>query len=289
MVYERLLDAKAIIGEGPVWDDQIQRLYWVDIKGCRIHRYDPVSGQNETFQLNKMVGAVALRRDGTLIAALHDGFATVNFDKQTVETIWDAKLEPNHRFNDGKCDPDGRFWAGTMHVEKPQKTASLYCLVPGGSVHRVLDGIAISNGMDWSADKQYFYYIDSPTREIWRFRYNPENADLSEKQVVVRIGEHEGIPDGMTLDTEGLIWVAQWGGSRVCCYDPKTGKKKEEILFPVEQVSCCVFGGRNLDELYVTTAWNTLSPEARQKQPEAGALYRVKTSAQGRPPYRFGA
>ncbi|MDW7658815.1 MAG: SMP-30/gluconolactonase/LRE family protein [Bacillota bacterium] len=288
MQYERLVDAKAIIGEGPVWDERNNCLYWVDIMGCLIHRYDPDTGRDDQCKLDKMVGAVALRQDGTLIAALTDGLATVDFSSGTVTELWMAVDESGNRFNDGKCDPDGRFWAGTMSLTGQQGTGSLYCMDRDLTVHKVLSDISISNGLAWSPDKKYVYYIDSPAKEVWRFDYSPVTVSLNNRQTVVRIAPDEGLPDGMTIDRQGRLWVAQWGGSRVCCYDPENGGKVSEVLFPVEQVSSCAFGGPDLGDLYVTTARNTLSEESLQRQPEAGALYRVRTDTSGFISDRFG-
>ena len=281
MNYELLVDAKAIIGEGPIWDEQINKLYWVDIKSCLVHRYDPDTGLDEQVNVGKMVGAVAVRLDGSLIAALEDGFYNVDFAAAAVEPVWQTGKEVGNRFNDGKCDPDGRFWAGTMSLGEDRPSGSLYRLDADHAVRRLLGGVTVSNGLAWSADRRTVYYIDSPCREVWSFDYDRTGTCLANKKTVVRIAEGEGFPDGMTIDVQGRLWVAQWGGSRICCYDPASGAKIEEIRFPVEQVSSCTFGGRNLDELYVTTAWNTLSASARLAQPQAGGLYRVKTAARG--------
>jgi sugar lactone lactonase YvrE len=288
MQYECLVDAKAIIGEGPVWDERNDCLYWVDILGCLIHRYDPDTGRDDQCKLDKMVGAVALRQDGTLIAALADGLATVDFASGAVMEIWTAAAESGNRFNDGKCDPDGRFWAGTMSLTGKQETGSLYCMDRDLTVHKVLSGISVSNGLAWSPDKKFVYYIDTPVREIWRFNYDPKSATLSNRQSVIRTAPDEGMPDGMTIDRQGRLWVAQWGSSRVFCYDPESGRKITEIHFPVEQVSSCAFGGPDLNELYVTTARIGLSEESLRRQPQAGALYRVKTDTAGFISDRFG-
>lgn len=288
MQYECLVDAKAIIGEGPVWDERKNCLFWVDIAGRLIHRYDPDTGKDEQCELAKMVGAIILKQDGSLIAALTDCLATVDFASGEITEIWKAENEDGNRFNDGKCDPDGRFWAGTMSLTGRQGVGSLYCMDRDMVVHKVLSGISISNGLAWSPDKKYVYYIDSPTKEVWRFDYDPVQAVLVNRRTVVRIAPGEGLPDGMTIDRQGRLWVAQWGGSRVCCYDPDNGSKVSEILFPVEQVSSCAFGGPDLKDLYVTTACNTLSEEALRRQPEAGALYRVRTDTSGFISDRFG-
>ena len=278
---ELLVDARARIGEGPVWDEQKGCLYWLDIMNCLIYRYDPVSGRNEPLQLDQMVGAVALCRDGALVAALADGFARVDFAAGSVETIWTAENEIGNRFNDGKCDPDGRFWAGTLSLTGQTGTGNLYCLDKDLKVHLALPGVSVSNGLAWSPDRQSLFYIDSPTREVWCFDYDPRITRLGKRETVVRIAPEEGIPDGMTIDIQGRLWVAQWGGSRVCCYDPQNGSKVNEVLFPVEQVSSCTFGGPDLSDLYVTTASNGLSEESLRRQPAAGALYRVKTDTVG--------
>lgn len=285
---ELLVDAQAITGEGPVWDERENCLYWLDIPACLIHRYDPDTGRDVQLKLDKMVGAVALRQDGSLIAALADGFYTVDFDSGSVTPLWKAAGETGNRFNDGKCDPDGRFWAGTMSQTNQAGAGTVYCMDRNHVVKPALSGVTISNGLAWTRDRRFVYYIDSPTRKVWRFTYDPEVVRLADKTVVVRVAPDEGIPDGMTIDRRGYLWVAQWGGSRVCCYDPQNGRKITEILFPVEQVSSCTFGGPDLSDLYVTSAREDLPAEALRRQPEAGALYRVRTKTAGSVADRFG-
>ncbi len=287
MMIEQLVDAKAIIGEGPVWDEQNLCLYWVDILGGLVHRYDRERGQDEQVSVGEMVGAVVLRPDGSLVGALRDGFYSIDWNTGSRTLIWRADQETGNRFNDGKCDPDGRFWAGTMSLTGRQGSGSLYCLATDRTVHRLLSDVTISNGLAWSQDRKTVYYIDTPSREVWAFDYDRTGYLLQNKRVAVRIADDEGRPDGMSIDVQGRLWVAQWGGSRVACYDPENGAKVTEVLFPVEQVSSCAFGGPDLDELYVTTAWNNLPDAARRKQPQAGALYRVKTETRGYPADRF--
>lgn len=286
MLCERVLNVKAAIGEGPVWDDRAQCLYFVDILSRMIHRYNPATNEDEIFQLNKMVGAIAICQHHRLITALEDGFAFLDFDHKTTQEIWVNK-QNDIRFNDGKCDPEGRFWAGTMSLSGEKGKGTLYCLDQKQKVSPVLSGITTSNGLAFSPDGRYLYYTDSPTLEIWRFDTDPKTVLLKNKQVVVQIPPGEGVPDGMTIDEQGRLWVAQWGGGRICCYDPRTGQKVNEVFLPVEQVSSCTFGGPHLSDLFVTTACQGLSEEMLEKQPDAGALFCIRTKTHGFPTDRY--
>lgn len=286
MLCERVLNVKAAIGEGPVWDDRAQCLYFVDILSRMIHRYNPATNEDEIFQLNKMVGAIAICQHHRLITALEDGFAFLDFDHKTTQEIWVNK-QNDIRFNDGKCDPEGRFWAGTMSLSGEKGKGTLYCLDQKQKVSPVLSGITTSNGLAFSPDGRYLYYTDSPTLEIWRFDTDPKTVLLKNKQVVVQIPPGEGVPDGMTIDEQGRLWVAQWGGGRICCYDPRTGQKVNEVFLPVEQVSSCTFGGPHLSDLFVTTARQGLSEEMLEKQPDAGALFCIRTKTHGFPTDRY--
>jgi sugar lactone lactonase YvrE len=275
----------SLLGEGPVWDARIGRVAWVDILEGRLHLTAP-DGETRTIRLPSPVGSIAPRARGGWVAALADGFWAVA-DDGSVECLADVQSDrPDLRFNDGKCDPQGRFWAGTMALDHRADAGALYRLDADLSVHRLLDGVAISNGLDWSLDGRTMYYIDTPTRRIDRFDFDPADGSISGRRPFATVGSADGSPDGLTVDAEGGVWVALWDGWTVRRYLPD-GSIDREIRLPVSEVTCPAFGGPDLDELYITTAWELLSAEQHAREPLAGALFRVRPGVHGRPPTQF--
>ena len=286
---ELLVDAHALVGEGPLWDEEQQVLYWVDILSSALYIYDPATGENRSFDVGQHVGTVVTRASGGLMLAVRNGFAS--FDLETQELTLIANPETHitgNRFNDGKCDPAGRFWAGTMAYENPKDSGSLYRLDTDLSVHKMLGDIAISNGIIWSLDHTTMYYIDTLRKNVRAFDYDNATGDISNERVVVTVLEEIGMPDGMAIDTEGMLWVAHYGGSCVCRWHPDTGELLEKIEMPVTQVTACAFGGPNLDTLFITSAAQELDAAELARQPLAGALFSIKTPYQGVPSFRFG-
>ena len=276
---ETVVAAGAELGEGPIWDERSGRIAWVDILGRRVHLTDPVTGATESIETPLHVGAVAPRADGGFIAALKDGFWVIgDGPARRVASVPEAR--PGLRFNDGKCDPAGRFWAGTMAYDRAAGAAALYRLDAGGPV-RVIDGVTISNGLDWSADGTTMYYIDSPTQRIDVFECDPATGEIANRRVAIQVPREAGTPDGLTLDAEGGIWVALWGGGVVHRY--LDGRLEQVIKLPVSRPTSCAFGGAELDELYVTSAWEGLSDTERRAQPLAGALFRIRAGIRGVP------
>ena len=286
---EYLQGTKAEHGEGPAWDARDGVLYWVDITSSNVHCLNPESGEDRVFDTGTMVGAVAPRAAGGLVAALADGFAFVDTETGAVSRVADPESDvPENRFNDGKCDPAGRFWAGTMSQDGSGEGAgSLYRFDPDRSVSRILEGITISNGLCWSPDSNTMYFIDTPTFEVWAFDYEIATGEIGNKRVVVRIPEEVGFPDGMTGDSEGMLWVAHWGGSCVCRWNPVNGDLLETVRFPAAQVSSCAFGGSDLTAMFVTTSRMGLDSDAMRQQPLAGGVFRVETGVRGAPTYPF--
>jgi sugar lactone lactonase YvrE len=285
---ELVLDAKATLGEGPCWDHRSGKLYWVDIAGKRLHVFDPQSGQDRMIQLDQMVGAAVPRQSGGVVAALQHGLYQLDLDTEQLTLISDPEhhLEDN-RFNDGKCDPAGRFWAGTTSHQELEPLGSLYCLEPDHTVRKAIDGVTVSNGLAWSPDGQTMYYIDSPTKRVVAYDFDVAAGALSRPRMVVAIAEDGGFPDGMTVDAEGMLWIAQWNGWQVSRWNPHTGELLSVIPVPVAQVSSCAFGGPNLDELYITTAGVRQTEEELAKQPYAGGIFRVKPGVAGLPAHFY--
>ncbi len=284
---ELVLDVRCGLGEGPVWDEHEGRLYWVDILAGRVHRWKPGTEGVETMETCEPVGAAALRQNGGLVFALQSGFALAETFGGARDRLASCEgASPDLRMNDGKCDPAGRFWAGTMAFDFRPGAGALYRLDPDGTVTRVLDGVTISNGMDWTADGTRMYYIDSPRRTIDVFDFDPEGGLISGRRTVAAIPEDAGLPDGMTLDEEGRIWVALWSGGAVRCYSPE-GKLLEVVEVPASQTTSCCFGGEDLGVLYITSARDGLSQEQLEREPGAGGVFAVRCGARGRPMRRF--
>ena len=286
---ELLVDAHAQVGEGPLWDEEQQVLYWVDILSSLLYIYDPATGENRALDVGRHVGTVVTRASGGLMLAVREGFAS--FDLETQELTLIANPEAHitgNRFNDGKCDPAGRFWAGTMAYENPTNQGSLYRLDTDFSVHKIFGDVAISNGIIWSLDHTTMYYIDTLRKNVRAFDYADDTGDISNERVIINVPEEVGMPDGMAIDSEGMLWVAHYGGSCVSRWNPNTAQLLEKIDLPVTQVTACAFGGPNLDILFITSAAQELDAAELARQPLAGGLFAIKTPYQGVPSFRFG-
>lgn len=286
--FEVVGEGRALLGEGPVWDEKRRRLYWVDILSRKIHLYDPGRNAFSSHALPQYVGAVALREQGGLLLAMQEGFYLYDPDGDRLEQLHDP--EPgvsDNRFNDGKCDPAGRFWAGTMSMSGREQAGALYRLDPDGRVSRMLEKVGISNGLAWSGDGSTMYFIDTPTRCVRAFDYDADDGSIRNGRVVLRFAEGEGAPDGMTIDEEGMLWIAFWGGHRVGRWDPRTGRRQQTLALPVPLVTSCTFGGERMNELYVTTARAGLSDEELARYPLSGALFRFTLEVRGVPAARF--
>ena len=287
---EIAVNYSCFLGEGPVWGAAHNCIYWVDIIPADIHRYSLTTKQHETFNVGKMVGAIVLRKGGGLLAALQNGFAYVDFDNKTVTPITDPEAHlPGNRFNDGKCDPAGRFWAGTMPLNEKDPVGNVYMLDTDLSITHKIAGVTISNGLAWTADNATFYYIDTPTRVVVAFDYDITMGSIANKRVVVDVHNEVGYPDGMTIDKNGMLWIAFFGGWQVAQFNPHTGEKLQSIALPAANITCCTFGGPDLTDLYVTSATKELTAEDKLKQPDAGCLFVIKNmEVGGVAPHEFG-
>ena len=280
---EVILRAKALLGEGALWHAPTRTLFWVDIMGRTVFAYEPATGQNRAYPVGSDVGTVVVRRGGGLMVALREGFASLDLPSGKVTMLAPIQHSvPDERLNDGKCDPAGRFWAGTMGSKDGKGIGKLYRLDAGRSLRVMLEGIGCSNGIVWSADARTMFYIDTPTRQVWAFEYDNATGDIANKRIAIEVAPEHGHPDGMTIDSEGTLWIAMWGGSRICRFDPRTGRLMQVIPVPgASLTTSCAFGGEDLDELYITSASTGLSEQQRAEQPEAGSLFRVKVDVRG--------
>ncbi|WP_306258480.1 SMP-30/gluconolactonase/LRE family protein [Pararhizobium sp. IMCC21322] len=283
------LAAKAanILGEVPVWDVESQSLWWIDIEGKLLQQLHHPSGVVTQWTMPERVGSFALCRTGGIICAFASGFAF--YDLETGETDWIARPEadtPRNRFNDGKVDRNGRFWAGTMDDKLSERTGALYRLDPDLSVHCMETGIGISNALCWSPDNSKFYFADTMQQEIWQYDYAAETGMISQRRLFVHTRDQPGNPDGATIDSEGFLWNAQWDGWRLVRYAPD-GSVDRIVELPVQKPTSVIFGGKNLETLYITTAIWDLSDAALAEQPWAGSLLAVDVGVCGLPETRF--
>ena len=278
-------DAQATLGEGPAWDAKTKTLYWVDILEKRVHYHH--EDEDGFIQLDEMPGCLVPTKDGSLLVAARASI--LNLQPATGKQIVLASVtEPaNNRFNDGKCDPAGRFLAGTMSMDEKTPSGVLYTF-DGQTVMRLLDGVRISNGLAWSPDYKTFYYIDTPTRKVKAFDYDLSTGQIANPRVAIRVPKRYGWPDGMTSDAEGYLWIAMWGGAQVTRWNPQNGKLLEQIPLPAKNVTSCVFGGDELNELYITSARTGLDHADLAVYKYSGSLMRVKTGVRGIPTFEFG-
>jgi len=278
---ELLVDARARIGEGPVWDERSGRVVWVDIEGRALHSTDPDTGATSMQPMPMPIGVAVPRRSGGFVAALEDGFYGIDSNGKTDQIAEIDNRARGLRFNDGACDPAGRFLAGTMAYDFKPGAGSLYRLDPDLRVSRLLDDVTISNGLGWSPDGGTMYYVDTPTMRIDAFDYDVGSGAMSGRRPFVEI-DGDGRPDGLCVDVEGAVWIALWPGWSVRRY-LADGTLDAILPLPVAQVSSCAFGGPALDQLFVTSAWTNLSDEARAAQPLAGGLFRASVGTRGIP------
>jgi sugar lactone lactonase YvrE len=274
------------LGEGVLWDNTTQRLLWTDIQEKRLYRYAPASKSLERFDLPERLGSFGLMQgSGTIVAAFASGFATYDMDQGRLEWLTRPKhAAANVRFNDGRVDRVGRFWAGSMVEGEGERSGQLYCLRHGRSESH-LSGIGISNSLCFSPNGDTLYFADSPHRTIWRFKLDEATGTLSERSVFASTPKG-AYPDGSNVDAEGHLWNAQWAAGRVVRYAPD-GSESGHIALPVSQPTCVAFGGRNLDVLYVTTAKQELSAEALAAQPQAGHVFAYQLDIRGLPEPRY--
>jgi len=279
------LSSQNILGESPLWNNDEGALYWVDIAGKSINRFWMENQQHDVFNLDVEVSVIAFREAGGVVLAGSDGFSFWDTETNLLEFISDPEAnKPEARFNDGKVDHRGRFWAGTMTIEGA--TSSLYRMDADTSIHQMDTNLTISNGVGWSPDNKIMYFSDSMHYVIYAYDYDLDRGVISNRRDYVKVSEDYGIPDGLTVDSEGYVWCAFYSGGVVTRFDP-AGKIVQEVRLPVSQPTSCVFGGKNYNELYVTSAWNGLDEEARAKEPLAGDLFMIWTDVPGLPEPKF--
>ncbi len=288
VVPELLVEKDALVGEGSIWHVDEQVLYWVDILSHELYVYDPANGSHRIIATCQSVGTVVVRKSGGLVVALHNGFAHLDLDSEKITPLGTdpERTIPANRFNDGKCDPAGRLWAGTMEFKGAKGQGALYCFDTDHSVSKKISSVSVSNGIVWTADYRTMYFIDSGLNNVRAYDYDIDSGDIGNERVVAQ-NEDAGVFDGMAIDAEGMLWIAVYGGSCVKRYNPQDGALLRELQLPMDNVTSCAFGGANLDELYVTSACQGFDEEAKKAQPLAGSLVRLDPGVQGVPSHVF--
>jgi len=277
---ELWIRSECINAEGPVWDEVTQTLYFIDVEAGRIFSYkDEVL---TSWEAGEQIGFAVLREKGGMIAGLKSGLYEVDFPAGGKQLLTDPEADlPGNRFNDGKVDPTGRVLAGTMALSSQAgdpPTGALYCLDTDGSVSKKISDVYLANGLAWSADGSIFYFIDTTAQTITQYAYDPGTGAMSDPKVVIRVPDEIGHPDGMTIDEDGNLWIALWGGHAISKWNPQTGELLEKHELPVLNVSSCCFGGENMDTLFITTASQDTD---MQQYPLAGNVFCMKPGVKG--------
>ncbi len=281
-------DAQAGVGEGALWDDQNNRLLWIDITGKTLYLYYPESAQMHSYPMPQEIGTVVPLDSSTVVLALAKGIFTFNIDTKVLRAQVLPDIDTQAvRFNDGKCAPDGTLWVGTMDFEVTNPIAALYKVGPGYSFSKQLDSVTVSNGIIWSVDGTKMYYIDSPTYTVAEFDYDVKTGTIANKKIIINTPPEWGTPDGATIDEEGMLWIAHWGKGRVSRWNPNKGILLDTIIVPAPHVTSLAFGGVHKDILYITTARNWMQEGDEEKYPKAGGLFAVKPGVKGISSYSF--
>jgi L-arabinonolactonase len=271
-----------LIGESPVWSVREQALYWIDVEAKLVQRLDPGNGDLRRWAMPEVTSCIGLRARGGLVAGTRAGFVFLDTGTGSVTPIVhpEADLHGN-RFNDGKVDRAGRFWAGTKNIaNSPDPSGCLYRLDANRTAHRIDRGISCVNGIAWSLDERTMYLCDTWLRRIYRYDFDRDTGDARNRRVFIELSSEDGYPDGLTVDAEGFVWNAHYDGWRITRYAPD-GRIDRVLRMPVQHITSVIFGGTDLRTLYVTSASLRLPPEAREHQPLAGHVFALAPGVAG--------
>lgn len=271
------------LGEGPIWYVSRKSLFWVDILGKSIHEYIPESQQVNSFNIGHRVSLIIEKDKDNMLLAVQGGLAAYNL--ATKALTWLAVIEkdtPANRTNDGAIDSRGNIWIGTMEMHCETGKGSLYVVDKQYQVTKKLSNLSVPNGLVFTPDQQHMFHIDSPTHKVISYSYNSDTLEIIPEKTIIEVPPEIGSPDGMTMDAEGMLWIALWGGFSVTRWNPNTGKQIGSIEVPVPQVSACIFGGENLDQLYITSARENLSEDELKRYPDSGSVFVANPGVRGR-------
>jgi sugar lactone lactonase YvrE len=263
-----------LVGESPHWDAQNQRLYWVDIYGKLIFQYTPTHHQTKQFTMPEMVGHVIPTSSEEALVSMPSGIYQFNLANQQLTRITELEPEhPNNRPNDGKCDPEGRLWVGTIDLEFKPEASALYRLDTNNKLTQMLSGLTLANGLAWDTQKNIFYFIDSAKQYVQKFDYHPDTGDITNRRIAFSCDDSPGLPDGMCIDSSGMLWVAFFDGGQVCQFNPDNGKIINKIKVPTKYPTSCALGGKNLDQLFITSASHLLTPKEKKTDTASGLTF----------------
>ena len=283
------VDVRAEIGECPRWHPREKTLYWVDIHEPSISRFDPATGALQKWPMPERIGCFAFREGGGLIAGLQSGIFFIDLEAgPRLRRVFDYEVDnPQTRFNDGRCDPGGRFWAGAVVESMDKRVASLFRYDPDGSCTRMVDKLICSNGLAFSPDGRTMYHSDSRQDYVWAWDFDAASGAIANQRVFLRIDIQEGRPDGAAVDAEGCYWLCHIGAWRLARYTPE-GIVDRVVGLPVQRPTMCAFGGDDLKTLYITSATYPLAAPDLRKQPLAGAIFALDVDVPGIPEPFFG-
>ena len=281
MKAELLYTSQCILGESPLWHAKRKCCFWVDIENGFLYEYNWVHQTTRNWKFNYRLTLVLQGKDDQLILALDAKIARFDLETEKVEWLADVETGSETRCNDGAFDTLGRLWVGTMHLEHKKEAGGLYCIDADLKVQKKIDNTTISNGIAWSLDNNRLYYIDSPTQAVQSFIFEEKTGEINFEKNVISIPQEMGSPDGMSIDEEGMLWIAHWGGFGLYRWNPRNGELMDKIEVPVPQVSSCAFVGDNLDYLMITTARENMRDEELKRYPESGDVFLVKAGVKG--------
>ncbi|MFT3855899.1 MAG: SMP-30/gluconolactonase/LRE family protein [Ilumatobacteraceae bacterium] len=282
---ELLSEANLELGEGAIWHPQWRQFLYVDIEHGVVGAIDPETRQSVQVRLDKRVGTVVAAGGNNLVVAVQGSIDVLNFETGERKPLTPIEADkPTNRCNDGKCDAAGRLWIGTMHPTGEQGTGSLYRY--DGALHTAIQGTAISNGICWTADQKTMYYIDSANYHVLAYDFDLHAGTIFNPRIVAAI-DPPAMPDGMCIDQEGMLWVAIWGGNAVHRYDPSTGNLIGKVDVDAPHVTSCALGGKDMQQLFITTAKAGLSPDQLAQFPLSGSLFMVDVPYRGIDPHFF--
>ncbi len=285
--FECVLDAKASLGECPVWSVDEQALYWIDIRAPSLNRFDPSTGANTVWRMPAAIGCFGLRRSGGFVAALRDGCWLLDRNGTVERKVADAPYDPaTHRFNDGRVDPRGRLWAGSMNERRDGATGKLYRLDAAFTLTAMIPAMTISNGLAFSPDGRTLYHADTPTRTISAWDFDVATGDIANRRIFAQFADEKERPDGAAVDREGCYWIAFYHAGKVVRLSPR-GERLAEYAVPAMCPTMCAFGGPNLKTLYVTTARQHREAEELVRLPQSGGIFAMRVAVPGLPEPKF--
>lgn len=283
---ELFIKADYLLGEGPIWDDVSNTLYWTDIEQGEIHFYNEETGKLNQYNLGDKVTSIALCNSGSLLITRTDTIARYNPVTGKEQTIVHKNFPNTVRFNDGKCDPSGRFYADSMDTEEKEEVGSLFVLDQNGGFYEAASGLVIGNGLAWNKEETVLYLADSTRKTIYQFEYCAGTGALKNRKTAFILPHNTGVPDGMCIDSEGMLWIAHYYGARITRWDPIKGELLETIPVPASNVTSCCFGGPEMMTLYITTS-NMNLPEITEADHHDGSIFKIETDVKGCKTVRF--